>query len=502
MKILTATQCREADAATINNQHITSFQLMQRAAGACVDWIANRYTVDVSVVVLSGTGNNGGDGLCIARMLHRIGYNVITHIIESSASPSADFLSARKELEETPGAVITAGIPQQEFAQGVIIIDAVFGTGMRGELSGEPLEAVRWMNRCNATVVSIDLPSGMSADPAESNEQDEMVTAGITLTFHSPKLNLLLPQTGVNAGEVVTIDIGLDSGYIAHIPDRYMFVDYAFARYLYRKRPRFSHKGTFGHALLIAGSLGKIGAAELAAQACLRSGAGLLTIHLPACGLLPMQTNAPEAMVSVDTHTGHITAMPAVGGYTAVGIGPGLGTHPDTVNALDELFQTIRNTPGEHPKFIFDADSLNILASQPLLRELLPSHSILTPHPGEFRRLAGDWNNDNELLEKAGAFASQHRCVLVVKGHRTLITNGELFYFNATGNSGMAKGGTGDALTGLITGLTASGYIPIEAALLGVYLHGRAGDIAAVKMSAEGMTAGDLILSLGEAWKL
>jgi hydroxyethylthiazole kinase-like uncharacterized protein yjeF len=496
VKLLSAHQLREADQITTERQGISSFQLMQRASAVCADVICNRFSPEIPVTVFSGTGNNGGDGLCIARILHRVGYQVVVHVIRTSSNPAADFLLAKSEFEDTPGAWIREGLPDSNNINQTLVIDALFGTGINGPVTGPGLSAIQFINNSGAQVVSIDMPSGMPADPVTGELKFEMVQASLTITFTNPKLSMLLPRYGESTGELITVDIGLDTDYISHIPNRYHVVTPDLIIKLYRPRNRFSNKGTFGHSMIVAGSKGKIGAALLASKACLRSGTGLLTLHIPVCGYIPAQTAIPEAMVSTDPHDDRITALPDLNNITALGIGPGLGTHPETVSVLTQLLSATSHLP-----LVLDADALNILSLHPeLLKHLHPS-SVLTPHPGEFRRLAGEWNGDAEMLQKAEDFASSNKCVVVLKGHRTLLTDGTQTWFNSTGNNGMAKGGTGDVLCGLVTGLIASGYPSLDAAILGVFLHGRAGDLAAMKKSPEGMTAGHLATQIGAAWK-
>ena len=502
MKILTAAQIRQADQITLERQGIRSFELMQRAASACAVMIRTLYNPGRKMAVVCGGGNNGGDGYCIASDLFRSGYDVAVYEAVPASSP--DCVQAKKRLQELKG------IEWITSAEGIrpeaVIIDALFGTGLNRPVSGEAAAIIAQINQHYGEVVSIDLPSGMPADPVEDPSAFPIVQATHTLTFQCPKLSMLLPGCGPAAGEVHILDIGLDQAFIDSIQERFTLTDAAEIGKRIRKREKFAHKGNFGHALLIAGSRGKTGAVILAAKACLRSGAGLLTVHLPECGYIPMQTAVPEAMVSVDKDEEVITSLPPLERYSAIGVGPGLGTDKETSEVIRDLLLKINNNNAglkqQHgiQQLVLDADALNIIATDPGLLKLLPKDSILTPHPGEFRRLAGSWQGDKGMLELAEQFAEKNRCIVVLKGHKTLITDGSRTWFNSTGNSGMAKGGSGDVLTGLITGLCASGYSALDAALTGVYFHGKAGDEAAKIKGATSMTAGDIAgwLRIGE----
>ena len=262
------------------------------------------------------------------------------------------------------------------------------------------------------------------------------------------------------------------------------------------QRDTFAHKGTFGHALLIAGSRGKTGAAVLAAKACLRSGAGLLTAHIPACGELILQTAIPEAMIDIDEEQDFITHLEELSKYNSIGIGPGIGCNEKTAGVLLQLFKNATQP------LVLDADAINLIAQDKQLQQALPVNSILTPHAGEFDRLAGTSENAYERLKKACQWAVQHQCYIVLKGAYTAIcTPNKKCCFNSTGNPGMATAGSGDVLTGIILGLLAQSYSPLNASLAGVFLHGLAGDIAANEKSQESLIASDIIENLGLAFK-
>ena len=498
MKILTAAQIRQADQITLQRQGIPSFELMQRAATVCAAKIRSLYPPSHPVIVVCGSGNNGGDGYCIAADLYKNGYKVTVHELDEANSLTPDCQMARSLVQELKGLEMISGMTGFSPKSGTVIIDALYGTGINRPVTGITAEAIQLVNQSGCPVVSVDLPSGMPADPVDDITSYPIVKASYTLTFHCPKLSLLMPGSGVFTGEMHVLDIGLDKRFTDELPDRYTFLDEGVIGSMLKSRQKFSHKGDFGHALLIAGSKGKIGAAILAAKACLRSGAGLLTVHIPECGYTAVHTAVPEAMVSIDKDEEVITVLPELHRFAAIGMGPGLGTEPETKEVIKKLLTKITDLTSvteksnSQPKLVLDADALNILSEEQEVLKLLPAGSILTPHPGEFRRLAGRWSGDKEMLDQAERFAKETGSIVVLKGHRTIITNGTRTWINSTGNSGMAKGGSGDVLTGLITGLAASGYGPTEAAILGVFWHGKAGDRAAAEFGEASMTAGDI----------
>ena len=375
-----------------------------------------------------------------------------------------------------------------------IIIDALFGSGLNRGLEGVTANLVQHINNSGCTIISIDIPSGLFTD--KSSKGQAVIKANHTLSFQCYKLAFLMAENSTFVGELHILDIGLHPDFYPTVSSKYELTDAALIRSIYKPRNKFGHKGNFGHALIVAGSYGKIGAAVLSARACLRSGAGLLSCHIPKCGYDIMQTALPEAMVMTDFNSSFNTKLdddPAK--YEAIGIGPGIGTASETKMMLREILGSCKRP------LVLDADALNIIASQKDLLKFIPAGSILTPHPKEFERLFGETENEFERIELALQKAKELNLVIVVKGHHTLIAtpNGKAF-FNSTGNAGMATAGSGDALTGILTGLLAQGYVSVEAAILGVFIHGLAGDIAAKKISMEAMIAGDIIDCLPEAF--
>jgi len=504
--VLRAAQVREADARTIAREPIASIGLMERAATRCFERIMHHHARGAfgevstrSFLVVSGMGNNGGDGAVIARLLKDIGLPVRLVRVRHREEPSPDNATNFQRAAD-------AGVPVSELGEGDgpldimeqdVVVDALFGTGLNAPAHGLAAAVIGRINAAHRPVVSIDLPSGLFAEDNAGNDPVRVVRATLTLTFEVPKLALLLPENAPFTGEWSIVPIGLDAGFISSLEVDHHVMEEADVLALLPDRPRYGHKGTFGHALIMAGGRGRMGAAMLATGAALRSGAGLVTAHVPGCGLDLMQRSCPEAMCSTDENGTLIGAMPTVAPYPAVGVGPGIGTAPETATVVKRLLQDAR------VPLVLDADALNILAANPTWTAFLPQGTILTPHPREFDRLAGSVPASGyERLERARDFARRNGCIMVLKGAWTAVCGpGGKVFFNPTGNPGMAKGGSGDALTGLLTGLLAQGCQPLRAALLGVYLHGLAGDLAARHRGMDGMTAGDLVAALPEAWQ-
>jgi len=499
MKILPVEKIREADAYTIKHEPIASIALMERAAGQLFKWIKKRVDKTHIIRVFAGLGNNGGDGLTVARMLHKKGYPVEVHIINYSKNRSEDFKTNLQRLEKlkiVPVALVNDKTDLPEIGEDDVIIDAIFGSGLTRPVKGFIGEVIEYINAVNAVTIAIDIPSGLFADHHIDPKEGAIVRADYTLSFQMPKLAFLLPENDPFVGQWHVLDIGLHPDYINNVEVKNFLLLKRDVQTTLRPRNKFAHKGTFGHALLIAGSYGKMGAAILASRACLRSGVGLLHTHIPKAGYEIMQTSVPECMLSIDRYDNYFSEVPDLGMYTAVGIGPGLGMEKQSQMALKLLIQN-------YPRpIVFDADALNILAENKTWLAFLPKGSILTPHPKEFERLAGKWSNDYEKLQKLRDLCFKYNIYIVLKGAHTCTCTPDGFcYFNSTGNPGMATAGSGDVLTGLITGLLAQGYSSAQATTLGVYLHGLAGDLAARKNGQEAMIAGDLTEQMGRAFK-
>jgi len=500
MKILNVEQIRQLDQATITYEPIAPIQLMERASQAFVDWFTVRYDAFTPVKVFCGLGNNGGDGLAIARLLLQANYIVEVFVVRYAPRESDDFAHNHRRLKLliNPHYIENAG-DMPTLRQRDVVIDAILGSGISRPAEGLVKLVIERINHAPAQVISVDIASGLRADQA-GQPDDVTIWPDHTVTFDLPKLALLLPGNARSVGEWHMVDIGLNQRFIDQAPTPYYYTTEAEARLLLRRRGRFSHKGSFGHALLLVGSYGKIGAGILAAKACLRSGVGLLTVQVPHCGYVALQTAVPEAMCRPDIDERVLTGPsdvegPSLTDYAAIGVGPGIGKAPETARFLREVLTNF-NKP-----VVIDADALNLLSTNKDLLGLLPENSILTPHPKEFERLTQRWQNDYDKLELLREFAQRQQVVVVLKGAHTAVAlpNGEV-HFNSTGNPGMSTGGTGDVLTGVLTALLAQGYDPVEAAVLGVFVHGQAGDKAAQIRGQIGLTASDVIESLHWAW--
>lgn len=491
MKILTVEKIREADAFTIENEPIDSVDLMERAASKVYDWIVKRCkTKEVVIKIFCGIGNNGGDGLALARMLYFTGIIPQVYVVRFSDKMSRDCEINFNRLKEETETTMYDIFSEDDFPlikDNEIIIDAIFGSGLNRNIDGFAAELIKHLNNNNAIRIAIDIPSGLFA----YGGQPQIFKADYTLSFQFPKLAFMFPENDAFVGRWEVLDIGLHKDYIDNVETLNFYTTEDMAMPILRKRTKFSHKGTYGHALLVAGSSGKTGAALLAAEACLRTGVGLLTAHLPKDALLPMQIYLPEAMTSIDKSQTHCTEIDDIIPYTAIGVGPGIGKNAETTTLLKKIIQEATQP------LVLDADALNIISENKTWISFLPNNTILTPHPKEFERLFGKTNNSYERLELQRKMSVTHNIIIVLKGAHTAITfpNGTCF-FNSTGNPGMATAGSGDVLTGMILSLLAQRYSPEEAALLGVYLHGKAGDIAAKEIGENAMIARDIVKSL------
>ena len=495
IKVFDAEQIREADRYTIENEAIQSIDLMERAANSAFLMLLNLYKDRQNFHIFCGVGNNGGDGLVIARLLQEAGMNAKVTIVEYSDNYSSDFTTNLNRLpiepsflKECPDSLSTS---EEE-----VIVDAIFGTGLSRRVEGFTAELIQLINDKSNDVVSIDLPSGLFSE--EERELDEIVAiqANHSLTFQFPKLSMLLPAYSNFIGYWHLIDIQLSKKYISSTPTNHYYFTQADASAIIKGRSLYSHKGDYGRALLISGSKGKMGAAVLASDACMRAGIGLLTVHIPKIGNTILQSAVPEAMVLLDEEDNFLSQYMAKGNFQAIGVGPGIGTQEQTQSMLKLLIQ---NTSSP---IVFDADALNILSENKTWLSFLPKGSILTPHPGEFKRLVGQWSNDIERLEKQKDLSKKYSIYIVLKGRHTSIScpDGRV-YFNSTGNPGMATAGSGDSLTGIITSFLAQNYAAEQAALLGVFMHGLSGDIAAEEKGQTSVIARDLIDFLPHAFK-
>ena len=499
MKILTCAQQREADAYTIANEPIDSIELMERAAAAMTEIIRSRWDTSHRMIVVAGAGNNGGDALAIARLLADKGYSVNVIFFNVTGKVSEDCLTNVKRLDNSPiedFTEVTRELVLPDIRPTDVIIDGLFGSGLNKPLEKGFAKLVQKLNSSPAPIVSVDIPSGLMGENNAVQNRANVIHATLTLSVQFPKLSFLFAENADLVGEWITVDIGISKEFIGNVNTPYSITEREEMRSLIRPRNKFAHKGTFGHGLLIAGSYGMGGAAVLAARACLRSGIGLLTIHTPICNHNLLQTAVPEALVQDDVHEHIFVSEVDPDSYQAVAIGPGIGQDDQTAEAL---FAQIK---GCYIPMVVDADALNLLARSSTNLSNLPSNSILTPHVKELERIVGRCSNSYERLMKAKDLAVYLKCYIVLKGAWTavIMPDGNIS-FNPTGNPGMATGGSGDVLTGILLALLVQGYSSQDACRLGVYVHGLAGDIACRKMGEISMTAGDIIAALPEAWK-
>lgn len=536
MKILSANQMRQADQETIKNEPISSLDLMERASKKAFYWMQNYFgqnLINTEFHIFSGIGNNGGDGLVLARLLSNFAFQINVYVVAFSDKRSDDFEANFERIKEISNIKIVEikteedlkKLPISKNNQNEWIIDAIFGYGLNRVPEGIAGKTIEFINQnSNKNVISIDIPSGLFADQNQSKEQhfDKNLTikATHTLTFQSPKLSFFFDEYSDFIGNFEVLDIGLDKNFIQKIDVQNYWLTTQKIKQIYKPRTRTGHKGTFGHALLIVGSYGKIGAAQLSAKAALRTGIGLLSIRTPKCGVIPLQSSVPEAMILVDDFdqtnkkskkenktflsTFSDELVEKMQNYKTIGIGSGIGTEEETQKLVLQILKTI-----DYP-IVIDADALNILAKNRNYENdkedwlnFVPKNSILTPHPKEFERLFGKTSSVEKRHELLRDLAKKHELCILLKGSFSALAlpNGDI-YHSSFGDIGMATGGSGDVLTGILTSLLAQGYNSEESLLLGVFLHGKAGELAAKNKSSEAMLPSDLIEELGNVFKM
>ncbi len=499
MKIFKTEQVKQIDDYTIKNEPIASIDLMERASLTFVKWFMRNFDNSRKIIVISGPGNNGGDGLAIARLLSRRFFKVEVYILKLGSGFSEDLSVNIKRAEESEAEVhvIESDEDFPVISNENIIIDAIFGSGLSRKAEGLPAAAIKRINSSGSDVVSVDIPSGLFGEDNSDNDPEVIVKANYTISFQFPFLSFFFPENEKYYGRWRAISIGLHPTAIEKISSDYELVDRDYVSGMIKDRSKYSHKGTFGNALLIAGSDGMMGAAVLGIKACLRTGVGLATAHVPENTYNIIQSVVPEALISRDPSGTFFTQIPDLTPYSAVGIGPALGTQEESVRELEKLLTTT-----EVP-LILDADALNIISANKELMQNIPGGSILTPHPREFDRLFGESENMYQRHQKQLEAARKYSLLIVLKGAHTMISDPEgMTWINHSGNPGMATGGSGDVLTGMILSLLAQGYTQKEAAILGVYLHGLAGDLALEDQSQESLIPGDIIDYIGKAFKL
>ncbi len=502
MKIFPTASIKRIDAYTIEHEPVPSLLLMERAAAALTKAILAA-APNGSFAVFAGAGNNGGDALAVARMLAVAGRMVAVWLVAPSGRLSPDCEANLRSLQAMQGGgfALSLNIVEGEFAEPVIasdaiIVDGLFGSGLTRPLEGLCAGVVRFINGCTNRVFAIDIPSGLMGEDNGGNIAENIVCAAKTFTLQFPRLSMLFAENARFVGDFEVLDIALSREAMEQEPSPYYITERVGVAPLVEKRDKHSHKGDYGRALLVAGSEGMAGASVLAARAALRSGVGLLTLSVPGVNNEIVQRCVPEAMTQPDCCPSHISAPPVCDRYTAVAVGPGLGRHSDTVKALLEFIGNCR------VPMVVDADALNILSCHKEYFARLPQGSIITPHIGEFTRIAGECVNSYERLQRAREFAQENNICVVLKGAYTAVVTpeGDCF-FNTTGNPGMATGGSGDVLTGVLLALLARGMRSGDAARLGVFVHGAAGDLAACNVGETALIASDIVDALPSCWK-
>ena len=498
MKFFTTSQIRLLDQYTIEHEPIASIDLMERAANSIFGKYIQTFESSHPVCVIAGPGNNGGDALALASIMLQKSYKVKVILLHTGKLSADCEINKKRLIEEFPESLyeFETEFIAPKITTDTIIVDGLFGSGLTRQLSGIYAEAVKWMNECSNKILSIDIPSGLHGEPLNTKgEQDMIVKADYTFSLQFPKLAFLLPESAAFAGNWEVLDIGIHKNAISETESKFNYLQENEIKQLIKIRPKFSHKGTYGSLLLVAGSKGMAGASILATKAALRSGVGLVTLHGPKRNRVILQTTVNEAIFISDINKNCITEVHNPDNYDALVVGPGIGMAPETVKMLAQLLIKWAKP------CVIDADGLNIIAQHKTLLDKIPAGSILTPHPKEFERLFGICNTGYERMLKASEMAVKYKLLIILKGAHTLIAqpDGQLF-FNSTGNSGMATAGSGDVLSGILGSLLAQAYSTENAAKLGVYLHGLAGDLALNVQTVESLIAGDIIENLGNGF--
>ncbi|WP_044398332.1 bifunctional ADP-dependent NAD(P)H-hydrate dehydratase/NAD(P)H-hydrate epimerase [Lacinutrix sp. Hel_I_90] len=499
MKIFSKEQIYAGDKLTAEKQKISSTDLMERAGIQIFNWLHMRMQgAQVPIHVFCGIGNNGGDGLVVARHLISHGYNVKTYVVNCSTKRSKDFLINYDRIKNVSNDWPKLLSCQEDFEEIVvdekdIIIDAIFGIGINRPVDDWVKALFNHFKTTKAYTVSIDIPSGLHTDQVPE-DKEAVVNAGYTLSFQTPKLVFFLPETARYTTQWEVLDIGIDPEFLFTTPTEAQLIGKNEVLPIYKPREKYSHKGIYGHSLVIGGSYGKIGAVTLASRAALSIGAGKVTAYVPKCGYTVLQTALPEVMVITDPEEEKITNISFDIAPTVIGFGVGVGTDAKTIAAFEAFLKT-NKTP-----LVIDADGLNILAKKKALLKALPEQTILTPHPKELEGLVGKWKDDFDKLKKTKAFAKKYKLIVVIKGANTITIFEDKLYVNTTGNPGLATAGSGDVLTGMITGMLSQGYAPLAGTIFAIYLHGRSADLLIENLGYQSLIASHVIEGIGEAY--
>jgi len=493
LKVLSSKNLKSLDLKTIENQNISSLILMRRACDSFITWFLSQFSKSNKIQIFCGFGNNGGDALLISNILYDIGYNIKVYFLNHQKKISNNCLIQLNNLNDK--------IPVQDINENIIskikdseiIIDGLFGYGLSRKLENPCIGLVKHLNNLKGKKISIDIPSGISSDKVIG---DVFFKSDYTFTFQTPKLSFFFPEYINLIGKVIIRDIGLDKDILDKLSPLASLIEKNDIRKKMINRSLISHKGTFGHGLIISGSKGKMGACIMSCKASLKSGIGLLSVYVPKVGESIIQTSLPEAMTITDINNNHISTIPKLEVFNSIGIGPGIGLHKDTEKAIVKLIKNSKIP------LVIDADAINIISRNKNILKFLPKNSILTPHPKEFKRLAGTYKDSNQRIKLQKKLSRKFKLNILIKGPFSMMTDidGNLF-INTTGNPGMATGGSGDVLTGIITGLIGRGYNSFNAMIMGVYIHGLSGDISKKNLGEESLIATDLIDNLPKAFK-
>ena len=497
MKIFSKDQIYQGNQVTVSMQDITEIELMERTGIQLFNWLHVRMQgAQVPIHVFCGIGNNGGNGLVLARQLITHGYNVKVYVVNCSDKRTKGFLVNYDLIKQTTKKwpeMLIEGSVYPEILQEDIIVDAVFGIGLNRAIVDWVKSLFVHFRNSKAFTLSIDVPSGVYTDqPIE--DENGVVWANYTLSFQSPKLIFFLPETAKFSTQWEVIDVGIEREFLFTTETESVLIAKNEVLPMYKPRDKFSHKGDFGHSMIVGGSYGKMGAAVLASRAALAIGSGLVTSFIPKDGYQILQITCPEGMVITDDNDLLISNIEYDIEPNTIGIGMGMGMDDRTMLAF-ESFLKANKTP-----LVIDADAINILSQKKGLLKLLPESSVLTPHPKELERLIGVWESDFDKLKKAKAFSKKYNIIIVIKGAHTMTVYDDKYYINTTGNPGMATAGSGDVLTGVITGLISQGYDTLVASIFGVYLHGKAADIAVERSGYQSLVASHIIDTLGAAY--
>lgn len=500
MKIFDNDTIRAIDKATIEHENVSAIDLVERAAEAIACEIISRWRPNKPITIFAGFGNNGADALAVARLLIEQGYSPVIYLFNIGGNMLGNECRiCRDRLRDLNYANFYEVIDHfalPALSPNHVVIDGLFGSGLNRPIYGGFVTLIQFINDSGATVVSIDVPSGLLGDWNVNPINRNIIHADLTLAIQFPRLAFFLKDNSGLVGEWKVLNIDLSSEAINNSQSNFYLVEKSDIRCSIKRRNSFASKADCGSALIIAGSYGMMGAAVLSANGAIRSGVGKITVHSPQCGYNVMQVSAPEAMFVADKHELIPTDLTPRHKYDAIAVGPGIGTHEYTIQAL-ELF--LKNT--KQP-IILDADALNCIALRPSLLNYIPTNSIITPHAGEFDRIFGEHKSDEARLKKALDRAKRYGIIIVLKGRHTAVVrhDGKIF-FNTSGNASLATAGSGDVLTGIMAGFLAQGYAPEIASLIAIYVHGIAGEISSETHGIFGVKSGDIANNVGCAIK-